>query len=127
MMIKNRFRILGILICFFLGWLLSVISFYFTWDHNPDNDFLFMGALIYGIAALPVSFAYFPGLLASILGEQTGQIITVLFSLGYWPLIGYLIYKFMKKGEWQWLVFILIVALVSGYKWHYYAVGMSGI
>ena len=127
MVIKDRFRILCILVCFFLGWLISIINFYFTWGHRPDDDFLIIGALIYGIAALPVSFAYFPGLLAGMLGKQAGQIITVLFGFGYWPLIGYLTYKFLKKGELHGLIFILIVALFSGYKWHYYAVGMSGI
>jgi hypothetical protein len=82
---------------------------------------------MYGIAALPMSFAYLPSLIASPLGDQAQQIVTFIFCLAYWPLVYYLIYKFTLKGELHMFLLLLIVSLFSGYKWHYYALGMSGI
>ena len=117
-----RYRWALLLFSWFLGWLLSTTHFYLTWSEFPESDFLF-----YGIIALPASFASLPSLLASVFGELFPNIIAIVLFISYWPLIIYIIYKFIKTGKCLTFLILLIVTLLSCYQCHYLAAGISGI
>lgn len=118
-----RYRWVLLLFSWFLGWLLSITHFYVKWGEFPENDFLF-----YGILALPASFSsYLPSLVAGVFGEPFPSVIALVLLLSYWPLMVYLIYRFLKTGEWLTFFLGLLVTLFSCSQCHYLAAGISGI
>ncbi len=120
-------RVALVLISWGLGWCVSFFGFHRIWGHWPESGYLIQDPLIYGIAALPASFAASTEFLTVFLDDSITSVVFIVQVIVFWPLNLYLIYRFLNSGSVTVYSGLVCMAIASGHKWHYYSVAMSGI
>jgi hypothetical protein len=67
--------------------------------HWPESGYLIQGPLIYGIAALPASFAASTEFLTVFLDDSITSVVFIVQVIVFWPLNLFLIYRFLNNGS----------------------------
>lgn len=102
------------------GVALSLAGFFSQWGTLPAMHDAVTGATLLAVLALPAGFAATLGLKV-----PASQIIMV--AAVYWPVVIFMQYQFLRRRRPELFAGVIVVVLISSWKWQVLAQGLIGI